>query len=129
MHADEEMTLTKLTSSPLKLSKTATRIQAAHNELEKRSIIVYGVSQSKAEVAADRVQHDIELLELYFKRVLAKDESITHCKAYRVGTLHSNSANKPRAVKIILLVNRRRMLHSVMPDKFFSQELQQVRTV
>ncbi len=47
-----EMIPTQLSSSPVKPKRRATPIQAAHNELEKRSIIVYGEPQSKAEVAA-----------------------------------------------------------------------------
>ncbi len=69
--------------------------------------------------------------------VLAKDESITLCKAYRVGTHDSNSTDRPRSVKNIVgsveekqfLLNRRKMLHSVMPGCFFSPELQPSRTV
>ncbi len=49
---DEEVIPTQLSSSPVKPKRRATPIQAAHNELEKRSIIVYGEPQSKAEVAA-----------------------------------------------------------------------------
>ncbi len=60
---DEEVIPTQLSSSPVKPKRRATPIQAAHNELEKRSIIVYGVPQSKVEVAADRVRHDIKSLE------------------------------------------------------------------
>ncbi len=60
---DEEVIPTQLSSSPVKPKRRATPIQAAHNELEKRSLIVYGVRQSKAEVAADRVRHDIKSLE------------------------------------------------------------------
>ncbi len=37
---------------------------------------IYGVPQSKAEVAADRVRYDIKSLESYFKCALAKDESM-----------------------------------------------------
>ncbi len=54
--------------SPLKPSKRITQVQAADNELEKRWITVYCVSQSKAEVTADRIKHDKELLESSFKR-------------------------------------------------------------
>ncbi len=64
---NEDVTPTQLSSSPVKPKRRATPIQAAHNELEKRSIIVYGVPQSKAEVAADRVRHDMKSLESYFK--------------------------------------------------------------
>ncbi len=75
-------------------------------------------------------------LNLYLKCALAKDESITLCKAYRVGTHDSNSPDRPRPVKIIrgsveekqLLLNRRKVLYSVMPD-YFSPELQQGRMV
>ncbi len=38
--------------------------------------MVYGVPQSKAELAADRARHDIESLESYLKRALAEGESI-----------------------------------------------------
>ncbi len=49
------------------------------------------------------------------------------CKAYRVGTHYSNSTDRPRPVKVVLgyveenqlLLNRRKMLYSVMPDYFF----------
>ncbi len=64
--------------------------------------MVYGVPQSKAEVAADRVRRDVESLESYFKCAFAKDESITLCKAYRVGTHDSNSTGRQRPVKILL---------------------------
>ncbi len=63
--------------------------------------MVYGVPQSKAEVAVDRVRHDTESLESYFKCALAKDESIALCKAYRVGTHDSNSTEMPHPFKII----------------------------
>ncbi len=43
---DEEMIPTQVSSSPVKPKRRATPIQAAHNELEKLSIIVYGVPQS-----------------------------------------------------------------------------------
>ncbi len=78
-------------------------------------------------MAADRIRHDIESLEPYFKVVLAKDESTQLCKS-----LDSNATDSPRPVKIILsgieekqlLLNRRTMLHSVMPG-YFSSGLQQ----
>ncbi len=41
---------TQLSSSPVKPKRRATPIQAAHNTLEKRSIMVYGVPQSGAKV-------------------------------------------------------------------------------
>ncbi len=65
----DEMMPTQLSSSPVKPKTWTTLIQAADNELEKRSTIVYGVPQStsvnKVEVAADRIRHDIESLEPY----------------------------------------------------------------
>ncbi len=62
-----------------KPKRKVTSIQAADNKLEKRSKMVYGVLESKAEVAADRVRHDIEWPESYFKWAPAKGESITLC--------------------------------------------------
>ncbi len=55
---------------------------------------------------------------------------------YRVRTHDSNSTDRPRPVKIILgsveekrlLLNQRKMFHLVMPDYYFSLELQQGRT-
>ncbi len=41
--ADEEVIPMQLSSSPVKPKRKATPIQAAHNELEKLSLIVYGV--------------------------------------------------------------------------------------
>ncbi len=43
---DEEVIPTHISCSPVKPKIRATPFQAAHNELEKRSIIVYGVPQS-----------------------------------------------------------------------------------
>ncbi len=104
---DNEMMPTQLSSSPVKPKTRTTSIQAADNELEKRLIIVYGVPQStsvnKVEVAADGTRHDIESLEPYFRYVLAKDESIQLCKHSRVGTRDSNSTDRLRPVKIILV--------------------------
>ncbi len=60
---DEEVIPTQLSSSLVKPKRRATPTQTAHSELEKRSIIVYGVPQSKAELAADRVRLDIKSLE------------------------------------------------------------------
>ncbi len=42
-------------------------------------------------MAADGVRHDKVSLEAYFKSARAKDESITLCKVFRLGTLGSNS--------------------------------------
>ncbi len=75
LRGDEEITPTQLSSSPVKPKTRITLIQVANDELENWSIIVYGVPQSKVEVAADPVRHDIESPESYFKCVLAKDES------------------------------------------------------
>ncbi len=47
---DEEILPTQLLSSPVKPKRRATPIQAAHSALEKRSIMVYDVPQSKAKV-------------------------------------------------------------------------------
>ncbi len=83
-------------------------------------------------MAADRIRHDIESLEPYFRYVLVKDETVKLCKYSRVGTLDSNSTDRPRPLKIILssieekqlLLIRKTMLPSVMPG-YFSSGLQQ----
>ncbi len=91
LSVNEEIMSRQLSSLPVKPNKRTTPSQTADNELEKWSIIVYGVSQSKTEVAAHGVRHDKVSLDSYFKSALAKDESITLCKAFRLGTLGSNS--------------------------------------
>ncbi len=114
---DEEVIPTQLSSSPVKPKRRTTPIQAADNELEKRSIMVYGV------------RHGIRLLELYFKCPLAKDESITLCKSYHVRTHDSNSTDRPRPVKIILgsveekqlLLNRRKVVFGNARLFFFTR--------
>ncbi len=51
---------------------------------------------------ADRVKHDITSLESYFKSSLAKEESITLCNAFRIGTLDLNTTDMSHLVKIVL---------------------------
>ncbi len=111
---------TQISSSPVKPNKRSTPIQTADNELQKRSLIFYCVSESKAEVAADHVRHD--------------KASITFGKAFRVGALDSNSTEMPRPVKIVLgsveerqlLLNGRKKLNAKL---FFSRELPQGQLV
>ncbi len=128
------MTSTQFSSSPVKTNKTTSPIPVADNELEKWSIIIYGLPQSKAEVAAVCVRHDIASLESYFKCALATNESQTLYTAYRVGTLDSKSPDKPRQVEIILCSTT----NSTQPKKkttfgkarlLFSPDLPKVRTV
>ncbi len=45
----------------------------------------------QTEVAADSVRHDKASLDSYFKSARAIAESITLCKAFRLGTLGLNS--------------------------------------
>ncbi len=47
-------------------------------------------------MASDCVRRDIASLESNVLCALVKDGLITLCKAYRVGTLDSNSTEKPR---------------------------------
>ncbi len=51
-------------------------------------------------MATDRVSLDIEPLESYLKRALAKDESITLCKAFHVGNFEKKSTEITRPVKM-----------------------------
>ncbi len=41
-------------------------------------------------------------LRLYFSKILAEDESVSVCKAYRVGPVDTNGGNRSRPLKVIL---------------------------
>ncbi len=74
---------------------------------------------------------------MYFSKILAKDESVSVCKAYRVGPVGTNGGNRPRPLKVILsseqvlklILSRKRKLVSFAPNIFFSQELLTTRAL
>ncbi len=90
---------------------------------------------SYSEVIAERVRHGIASLKSYYKSILVNVESITLCKAFRVGTLDSHSTEMPRPVKSALssvggqqfLLNRRKELKSIMKDYLFHESYGRVK--
>ncbi len=49
-----------------------------------RAIMVYGIPASDDPSSSAQVEHDISKLRMYFSKILAEDESVSVCKAYRV---------------------------------------------
>ncbi len=68
----------------------------------RRAIMVSGISPSDDPSPSTRVENDISKLRLYFSKVLAEDESVSVCKAYRVGPMGTNDDSRPRPLKVIL---------------------------
>ncbi len=64
---------------------------------------------------------------MYFTKILAKDESVSVFKAYRVGPMGTNGYCRPRPLKVILsgeqdlklLLSRKRKLVSFAPNIYF----------
>ncbi len=98
--------------------------------------MVYGIPASNDPSPSTRVEHDISKLSMYFSKILTEDESVSVCKAYRVGPVGTNGDNRPRALKVILsseqdlklLLSRKRKLVSFAPN-IFSQELLTTRAL
>ncbi len=92
-------------------------------DFDHRAIMVYGILASDDPSPSTRVEHDISKLRLYFSKTLAEDESVSVCKAYRVGPVGTNGDNRPRPLKVILsklLLSRKRKLVSFAPNIFFT---------
>ncbi len=87
-------------------------------DFDRRAIIVYGISPSEDPPPLSRVEHDISKLKLCFSKILVENESVSVCKAYRVGA---------RLLKVILsseldlelLLSHRKKLASFAPSVFF----------
>ncbi len=81
-----------------------------------------------AQAPSTRVEHDISKLRMYFRKILAEDESVSVCKAYRVGPVGTNGDSRPRPLKVILiseqdltlLLSCKRKLVSFAPNIFFT---------
>ncbi len=64
---------------------------------------------------------------MYFSKILAEDESVSVCNAYRVGPMGTNGDSHPRPLKVILssehdlklLLSRKSKLVPFAPNIFF----------
>ncbi len=66
------------------------------------AIMVYGIPASDDPSPSTQVEHNISKLRMYFSIIFAEDESVSVCKAYRVGPVGTNGDNRPRPLKVIL---------------------------
>ncbi len=71
-------------------------------DFDHRAIMVYGIPASDDPSPSTWVEHDISKLRLYFSQILAEDESVSVCKAYRVGPVGTHGGNRPHPLKVIL---------------------------
>ncbi len=71
-------------------------------DFDHRAIMVYGIPASDDLSPSTRVEHDISKLRMCFSKILAEDESLPVCKAYRVGPVGTYGDNRPRPLKVIL---------------------------
>ncbi len=71
-------------------------------DFDRRAIMAYGIPPSDDPSPSTRVEYDIPKLRLYFSKLLAEDESVSMCKAYRVGPMGKNGDRRPRPLKVIL---------------------------
>ncbi len=86
-------------------------------DFDRRAIIVYGISPSE----------DPPPLSRCFSKILAENESVSVCKAYRVGAMGTNNRSRARLLKVILssekdlelLLSHRKKLASFAPSVFF----------
>ncbi len=94
---------------------------------DRRAMIVYGISPSEDLPPLSRVEHDISKLKRCFSKIFAENESVSVCKAYRVGAMGTNNRSRARLLKVILsseldlelLLSHRNKLASFAPS-FFS---------
>ncbi len=97
-------------------------------DFDHRAIMVYGNPASNDPSPSTRVEHDISKLRMYFSKVLTEEESVSVCKAYRVGPVGTNGDSRPCPLKVILsseqdlklLLSRKRKFVSFAPDIFFT---------
>ncbi len=90
--------------------------------------MVYGIPHSDDPSPSTRVEYNISKLRLYFSKILAEDESVSVCKAYRVDPMGTNGDSSPRPLNVILssehdlrfLLSRKRNLASFVPNIFFT---------
>ncbi len=71
-------------------------------DFDRRAIMVYGIPPSDDPSPSTRVEYDISKLRLYFSKILAEDEFVSVCKAYRVGPMGTNGDSRPRPLNVIL---------------------------
>ncbi len=97
-------------------------------DFDLRAIMVYGIPASDGPSPSTRVEHNISKPRMYINKILAEDESVSVCKAYRVGPVSTNCGNRPRPLKVILsseqdlklLLSRKRKLVSFASNIFFT---------
>ncbi len=63
-------------------------------DFDRRAIMVYGIPPSDDPSPSTRVEYD--------SKILAEGESVSVCKAYRVGPMGTNGDSLPRPLKVIL---------------------------
>ncbi len=71
-------------------------------DIEHRAIMVHDIPALDDPSASTRLEHDISKLRMYFSKILAEDESVSVCKAYRVGPVGTNGDTRSRPLKVIL---------------------------
>ncbi len=72
-------------------------------DFDRRAIIVYGISPSEdPPPPLSRVEHALAKLKQCFSKILAENESVSVCKAYRVGAMGTNNRSRARLLKVIL---------------------------
>ncbi len=97
-------------------------------DFDRRAIMVYGIPPSGDPSTSTRAEYEISKLRLYFSKILAEYESVSECKANRVGPMGTNGDNRHRPLKVILssdqdlklLLSRKRKLASFAPNIFFT---------
>ncbi len=56
--------------------------------------MVYGIPPSDDPSPSSRVGYDTSKLRLHFSKILAEDESVSECKANRVGPMGTNGDSR-----------------------------------
>ncbi len=62
-------------------------------DFDSGAIMMYGIPASADPSPSTREEYDISKLRLYFSKVFDEDESVSVCKAYRVGAMGNNVAH------------------------------------
>ncbi len=71
-------------------------------DFARRAIMISSIPPLDDPSPSTSVEYDISKLRLYFGKILAEDESVSVCMAYRVGPMGTNGDSLPRPLKVIL---------------------------